>query len=122
MENNPNLKLIVEGKEFSVRPENTTLYTYLGKTAIDGVEVDNSHYNHIRIEQDKDDEDKSKFIIFPGNELYETILNHVVENDYPMYINRREVHEEVLKGRKSAIDNMVDREISDVDTVPEDWN
>ena len=110
--------------EFESRPDNTTLFTFLGKTALNGIEFDNSRVNHIFFQTgSEDDQTMSGTYIFRTEAnagIFDTILSHITTNDYPMVLNRRDVPQ----CDWDAFQRMIDQRAASEeipDTLPEGW-
>ena len=118
------LMLNLGGNEFESRPDNTTLFTFMGKTALNGIEYDNSRVNHIFFQTgNEDDQTMSGTYIFRTEAnagIFDTILSHITTNDYPMVLNRRDVPQ----CDWDAFQRMIDQQAASEeipDTLPEGW-
>lgn len=82
-----------DGREFEMRPDNATLYTFLGETALKGgIKFNNESANHVFLQTgEQDDETMTGTYVFSTAESYAPLANFMVEHDYPMVLNRREV-------------------------------
>lgn len=119
------LLLNLGGNEFESRPDNTTLFTFLGKTALNGIEFDNSRLNHVFFQiGEETEESMSGTYIFRTEQnanIWDTIATHIMTNDYPMVLNRRDVPECDWDAYNRMLDLQVGNE--DIpDTLPEDWS
>lgn len=112
MENNePKVTIEVNGKSFEFLRNNTTLWTFMGRTAID----------HIWLE-DHIDEDN----VMNGTRFFRELFNegdfdrlsvYMVEAEYETHLNLREVPDADLEayiGFSTSADGIID-------TIPEDW-
>ena len=113
----PSLRIqLGEHGEFDATPENSSIFTFLGKTAINGVEWDNSRFNHIFLQINELDEERlSGAYIFSDTPAYETLANYLLQNGYPLHCNIRNVAEcdiEAFFARQEAI---FDKEVEGMD-------
>ena len=110
--------------EFEAKPENTTLFTFLGKTALRGLEMDNSRFNHIFFQTGTEDETTISgsymFRTEENSETFDTIMNFVAGHDYPMVLNRRSVPECDVEAYFRMLDQRAAAE-EIPDTLPEGW-
>lgn len=113
--------------EFEATPDNTTLFTFLGRSAIRGVQMDHSRINHIFFQTGEQDEDTlSGSYVFrtdKNEQTFDTIVNHIVEHDYPMMLNRRDVPECDINAYFNMLEQKAIEEAGDLgDFLPEDWS
>lgn len=94
------------GSSYELTPENTTLYTFLGKTALETVEIENSVVNHVFVQTSPDEETASGMYFFKefDQDRYDTITRHMVEHSWPMLLNLRVVPECDLRVWKAKSD------------------
>lgn len=106
----PTITLHMETGEFVASPINTTLFTFLGRLAI---------YNHIFVQTgDEDDRVMVGTYVFSTHSVYQDIVNFMVEEDFPMMLNRLEVPDCDV----NAYNRMIEQHMGDVgDTIPDDW-
>lgn len=120
------LRLNLGGNEFEARPDNTTLFTFLGRSAIRGVEMDHHRLNHVFFQTGEEDEGTlSGSYVFrtdKNEETFDTIVGHIVEHDYPMMLNRRDVPECDVNAYFNMLDLKATEEAGDLgDFLPEGW-
>lgn len=97
-----------DGREFEMRPDNATLYTFLGKTALGGMEFNNESVNHVfLVTGEEENETVTGTYIFATAEVYADLAGFMVENDYPMVLNRRDVPECDMNAYYRMIDQHV---------------
>lgn len=85
-----------EGNHLEMTPENSTLYTFLGHTALGAMEIENSVVNHVFVRTSPEDADTASGMYFFrefDEENYDTMVRHMTEHRYPMLLNLRHVPE-----------------------------
>jgi hypothetical protein len=85
-----------EDQELLASPENTVVYTFLGKTALGALEIHNPDVNHVYIKTGDDTENTTKgMYIFEKfhPDLYKTIADYAIRNCYPQLLNMRQIPE-----------------------------
>lgn len=118
------IRVTVGDEEYEIGPDRASLFTFLGKRAM---------YDHVFIQLDKDDDDTDDDDIGRGKTItgvyvfsslrptmYEQMRDYMMDYDFPLHLNQREVADCDI----AAYDDMVDREMADledVDTVPNEW-
>ena len=106
----PEMKLQLPSGEFRATPENTTLFTFLGRLAC---------YDHIFLQTgDEDERTITGTYVFNQHSVFEEMAAFVVEHDYPMVLNRIEVPDCDL----NAFNSMIHQNTNDIDHVPDDWS
>lgn len=93
-ERDPSLTLNMgDGRKLEATPENTTLYTFLGRTAIGDVLFENSSVNHIYLGTGLDEEERPKGIYFfeKFSSVHEDIAKFAIEHSFPAILNQRTV-------------------------------
>ena len=108
MEEEPGIIVRIEGNEFEATPSNTTLFRFVGSLAM---------YNHVFLCTDC--EAGTGTYLFNQNPAYETFERYMIENEYPLHDNLREVSECDFDAFEKMIKIYVD-EIPD--GVPADWS
>ena len=115
-----------DGNEFECTPDNTTLFTFLGKTALGGISIDSGRFNHVFFQTGEEDEETMTgtymFRTDRNEETFDTVVSHIAEFDYPMVLNRREVPECDIRAYNNMIKNRAKAELEDLDDFfPESW-
>lgn len=92
-EEEPSIEIELTDRTVEANPYNTTLFTYLGKTAVengtDKVEVDNHKFNHIWV-QLGDEEGLHIFEAY-DKEQFDTLSRFMIVHSYPQIINMRDI-------------------------------
>lgn len=110
MENEPIMKIETNVGEIESKRDNTTLFTHLGRLAC---------YDHVFIQTSTEDGVAGGIYVFRDAEVFDQMAEYMVENEYPMVLNKIDVAECDLK----AFDNMVSNNTKDVgDYLPEEWD
>lgn len=114
-------------REFETSPENTTLYTFLGKTALHGVEMENSRFNHMFfVTGEESEETVSGSYMFrteENAETWDTIAQFLADNAYPMILNRRDVPDCDVTAYMNMLENRIQADTDDLgDFIPEGWS
>lgn len=119
------LKLTFNGdQEFESTPDNTTLYTFLGRTAIGSLVIENSTINHVYVRFNKEDEPNRGMYLFEQfhGEAYKTIAEYVMEHAYPQILNMRHVPECDIKAHMLHEDHEAAQFGAELpDYLPEDF-
>lgn len=122
----PSLELTFgDGREFEMRRDNSRLFTFIGKTALNELLVDSEQFNHVFLQLEPIDEDGNirGTYIFSRHDSYNQLAGYMVENDFPMSLNNLEVPD----CDKSAYQTMVEQQLKSElesefgDFPPEDW-
>lgn len=92
-EKDPSLPLnLGNGRTLEMTPNNSTMYTFLGKTAVrcgnDEFEIDNSTVNHIFVATE---ENRGLYFFAHQGEPFNEMSRFMIENSYPMILNSRSV-------------------------------
>lgn len=118
------LHILLSGNEFEATPDNTTLFTFLGRAAINGIDFDLSRANHVFFHTGGTDEQTMTgsymFRTDSNADSFDTITSHMAEHSYPMVLNRRELPE----CDYNAYMNMLERTAATEavgDFVPDGW-
>lgn len=93
-EKDPTLNLnLGNGKKMELNHSNTKLYTFLGRTAINDVEFENSSVNHVFVETEKGDGNiiKGMWFFEKFHPVYRNIAEFAIEHSWPQYLNQREI-------------------------------
>lgn len=118
-----------EDQELIASPENTVVYTFLGKTALGAMEINNPDVNHVYLKTGEDTEDTTKgMYIFEKfhPDLYAMISDYAIRNAFPQLLNMRHVPECDLRAwmnyRSASDEAEVDKFVSELpDFLPEDF-
>lgn len=120
----PTLRLnLGEDREFEMRPTNATLFTFLGKTAMHGIMFDNSNVDHVFLQTGNEDErTMTGTYLFKTSGSYEAIAAFMIENQYPLILNRRDVPGCDMNAYLRMVDQHAASEAEELDDFfPEDW-
>lgn len=94
--------------EFLATRDNTSLFTFLGRAALDHVFIK---------EEETETNTMMGTYIFSSHKMYEKMAEYIFENDYPMYLNLREV----AQCDQTAWDDMVHQQVEEYEGIPEGW-
>ena len=114
MENEPKLNLnLGDGRTFEMNADNSTLYTFAGKLAM---------YNHVFLVTGESEDDGMTIgtYVFHHAEAYNPLASFMVQYDFPMVLNRRDVPQCDLDAYGRYIDQVAGSE-EVPDTLPEGW-
>lgn len=115
MEEEAKLNLYLgDGREFEMTPDNATLFTFIGRLAM---------YDHVFLEtgEPKDDDTMIGTYVFNQAEAYPQLSSFMVEYDYPMILNRRDVPQCDQDAYGRYVDQVASKE-EIPDTFPDDWS
>ena len=84
-----------EGIEFEASAENTAVYSFMGRTAIGSMVIENSSLDHIYLKVSDDPASpKGKYIFKQFNqEVHSQILEFAQQNNFPQLLNLRDLPE-----------------------------
>jgi hypothetical protein len=119
-----NLELRLGDEDFEATPFNTTLFTFLGRAALNGIEIDLSRFNHVFLQRGEvDEQTMSGSYIFRterNSEVFDAIVSHIVEHNYPMILNRRDVPDCDVDAYNRTLDQIAaSEEVGDF--IPDGW-
>lgn len=119
------LKITMNGdQEFEATPENTTLYTFLGRTAIGSLVIENSTINHVYLQMSAEGEKQRGMYLFEQfhTDAYKTIAEYAIEHSYPQLLNLRHVPECDLRAHMAHEDHEAAQFATELpDFLPEDF-
>jgi hypothetical protein len=109
---------LTNGEYLEAKRDNTRLFTFLGRTAIDGMELDSDNFNHIFLTTSETETSMNGSFIFSTNpvtgepvEMFMQMAEYMQENRYPMILNTQVVPESdkaaYVRFREQAIDEAV---------------
>ena len=109
----PKMRLGLSGGEFEATPENSHLYTFMGRLAM---------YNHIFLVTSEGEGTISGTYLFnqihTSQEVFDELSDFMIANDYHTDLNRREVPDCDVKAYDDTVVGMTE----DLgDTIPEGW-
>jgi hypothetical protein len=107
----PHMKLTLgEDREFNSTPENTTLFTHLGRLAM---------YDHIFLQTGSEDNDIILgTYVFNTHSSFEGMADFMMDNHYPMILNKLEAADCDVQ----AFNRMIEQQAGDLEQgVPDDW-
>lgn len=109
LEDEPAMLITVGEGRFEATPVNTSLFSYLGRIAC---------YSHVFMHTgDKDEKTMIGTYVFASHTIYEEMVEYMIENDYPLHVNLREVANCDI----NAYNSFIEQQLDDTDCIPEDW-
>lgn len=123
-EQEPTLRLnLGNDREFEMTPYNSTLFTFMGKTALNGIEFDNANVNHIFLQTGEETEAAMiGTYIFSNAEHFNTIAAFMVDSEFPLVLNRRDVPECDWNAYRTHVEQRAAAEAEEIgDFLPDDW-
>ena len=110
MEQEPSMNIsFPDGFEFEAKPDNTVLFTFMGKLAL---------YDHVFFIRDEEKGQGS--YLFNLHSSYEEVKGYMLENGYPAHINMQEVAECDMNAFDHMLHNDAEAELES--GVPDDWS
>lgn len=106
MEDEPVIRVNFGEYEFEATPDNTTLFRFVGQLAL---------YNHVFMVTRP--EESTGAYLFNQHPYYKEFEEYIIENNYPLHDNLRDVAQCDI----DAFDNMIKQELDGLDHVPDDW-
>lgn len=106
-EQDPGLTLNMgDGKKLELTPENTSVYTFLGRTALGDVQFDNASANHAFVVTGRNEKDQPQGMYFfeRFHPVYKTIAEFAIKNSFPIMGNQRTVPECDLRAYMQEVD------------------
>lgn len=109
-EQDPVLRLSMDnGTKHELTPSNAVLYTFLGKTTIGDIEIDNTLLNHAFYRTSQNEQGQAVgMYFFRHHPAYKDIAAHMSENRFPMVLNQREVPACDLNAYFTEVDRMTE--------------
>lgn len=124
-EQEPTLNLNMGEEKFELTRRNTTLYTFLGRTAIDDIVFDNASANHVffYMGQNEQDQPTGMYFFERFHPVYKDIAKFAIKHSFPIVGNQPRVPECDLKAYMSHVDAEQERFHDSLEGVfPEDFN
>lgn len=111
------LNFQINGEKFEATPENTVGFLHsMGRTAINGIEIDNDRFDHIFLIFEDSEKQQSGTNLFQERlDNFENIIEYMVENDYMVIMNKREVSEVDALCYLQLLENLSETEASNID-------
>jgi hypothetical protein len=106
-EKDPSLTLNMgDGTKMELTHRNTTLYTFLGKTAIGDLVFDNASANHVFVRTGHNEQNQPRGLYFfeRFQPVYGDIARFAVEHSLPQILNMHTVPECDMKAYMSEVD------------------
>lgn len=97
-----------DGTEIEATPDNTSLFMFVGRLAC---------YNHVFIVMNE--EESQGAYIFSNSNIFTPIGNHILQHDYPLHTNLREVADCDVDAFNRMVHQEATRDLSD--GVPSEW-
>lgn len=120
----PKFNIVLGGRDFEARPDNATLFTFLGQTAINGVLMDNARFNHVffRYQDEGEGETYGSYVhrTERTEEVFDQIVQTMAELNFPMVINHWEVPQCDIDAYFRCLDQLAEAETAD-DFFPSEW-
>lgn len=125
-EQDPSLRLQygTSGEFVDISAVNTTLYTFMGRTVIGDMIVENESVNHAFVELNRTSEGvpTGMYLFAEFHEVYPVVASFAVENKLPMMLNRRDIPECDLKVYLTELDKATAKFGAQIpDSLPEDF-
>jgi hypothetical protein len=81
------------GEKVRMTRENGTLYTFLGRSAVGDLDIDNTNFDHIFVQRGEGPEGGATglYIFKAFQEHYKTIADFMIEQQFPMILNQRTI-------------------------------
>ena len=115
MEDEGSFTLKAGGEEWECNRDNTSLFTFMGKVTLRGMELDAENFNHVFHVYGEDDEGNSLGLyIFQHNPGFLALYNFLLRNSYPAHLNLREV----AQCDQDAWENSTFKDLAD---YPPEW-
>lgn len=115
-EQDHNWKFKIGGEPFEMTHQNGSLYTFIGKTVINGLDVPNENFNHVFLIRSRDDEKNEVRAnhVFRDDPAFTQLAQFMMQHDYPMILNMHEVPQ-------CDIDAWTNRVFRDLGDYPPEW-
>lgn len=112
-----------DGRRFEVTRENTTLYTFLGRTAIGDITFNNESANHVFVQTDENEEAAGTYYFERFHPVYQDVAKFAIENSFPSILNMPSVPECDFQAYLQYVDVEQAKFSATLDGVfPEDFN
>lgn len=124
-EQEPRINLNMGDEKHELSAENTTLYTFLGRTAIGDTQFENASVNHVFVNLGRNEQDEPQGMYFfeKFHPVYQKIAAFAIEHSFPIIGNQRRVPECDLRAYMKHVDAEEARFHNALEGVfPEDFN
>lgn len=123
-EEEPSLELTFDdGESLLATPKNTTMYTFLGKTSVGGMDFENSNVNHVFVGVEDEEEGGvvgGIYVFEAFSTGYKDLTDFIIRHDFPMLLNLRDVPVCDLNAYLKEVDRVAQDFATDIpDFVPE---
>lgn len=124
-EQDPSLTLNMgDGKKLELTHDNTTIYTFLGRTALGDMQFENESANHAFIMTGRNEKDQPQGMYFfeRFHPVYKEIAKFAVEHSFPQILNHRTLPACDIKAYMGEIDRAEARFHAQLEgALPEDF-
>lgn len=106
-EKDPSLTLDMgNGSKIELNHRNTTVYTFLGRTAIGDIAFDNASANHafVHLGSNEQDQPQGMYLFEKFHPVYQDIAKFAIENSLPQILNMHTVPECDMKAYMAQVD------------------
>jgi hypothetical protein len=95
-----------DNKKLELTPDNTTVYTFMGRTAVGDVMFENASANHAFVQTGKNEQDQPTGMYFfeRFHPVYSKIAQHAIKNSFPILGNQRRVPECDIRAYMGYVD------------------
>lgn len=123
-EQDPTLNLNMGDERFELTHRNTTLYTFLGRTAIGDMEFENESANHVFVQLGENERQQPRGMYFfeRFHPVYQDIAAFAIKHSFPIVGNQRRVPECDLKAYLNHVEAEQEKFHASLEGVlPEDF-
>lgn len=108
----------LNGEEFTLTRYNTTIYTFWGRTTIEGMEMAAGNVDHIYIQTSEGETETHGGYLFKGHPSYKDLLKVLLKHHFPGVLYAPRVPEgDMLAWMKSNFGDL-----HDATGIPEGWS
>lgn len=108
-EEEPRLKLTMNGEEIYATRDNTTLFQFFGHLAM---------YDHVFVQLNDDSEEVARgAYLFNNQAIFDDLVDFIVTNEYPQHVCMREV----AQCDVDAWNQTMFADLINTDSFPEEW-
>lgn len=120
----PSLNLDIDrlGK-FELTRHNSGLFTFIGRTAFNGIIYDNQQLDHIYMRLPDDHEAKGVYFFKTMTPKYNQMAAYMLRNKYPLALNFQTVPDSDIENYESILERQQERYKDEIpDFLPDDFN
>lgn len=121
----PRIKLDLEGiGSYELRRDNSALFTFIGHTAVQGLEFDNEKLDHVYVVPDEETEEFTGIYIFKSfSPKYQALAQFMFNNQYQAHLNCPDVPNPDVEAYQNILNKRTEMYRSEIpDFLPDNFS